>query len=130
MPLLVTNPTDMTVYLRSFDGDSVAIHPKSRRVKVAQKFNWQIPVTTPSLRIEDQGEDECDYGRIVKGRAMPEPKMRPKGHHNKSRQDPLPFSSAQGYFEKVAQLNEKRAAKMQVERAKIEARFSGKGKQV
>ncbi len=124
MPAYISNPTDKTVYLRSFDGDSVSVHAKSHRVKVAQKFLWQIPQTQPPLRVEDAGEDVVDVCRVVAGRALPEPAKRPRGHHNKSRSDPQPFSSPKQYYEKLARVNAKRADMVAAARRKIEARFT------
>jgi len=125
MPLFCTNATDMTIHLKSFDGDSVAIHPKSREVKVSQKFNWQIPILK-GFRAVDAGPDLVDPNKIVRGRAVPEPARRPKGHHNKSRDDKLPIDSAKAYMEKVARINSKKAQSMALERQKIEERFAGK----
>ena len=90
MTILVTNPKDYTVHLRSFDGDSVAVYPKSRRVSVASKFSWQVPA---GVLVEQGVEEFSDPTTIVPGR-IPVPKMRPKGHHNNSRQEPM-MSAAQ-----------------------------------
>jgi hypothetical protein len=123
MPLYVTNATDKTIYLRSFDGDSVGVHPKSRRVKVSKKFDWQAP-SGKGIRIEDGGPDLVDPNRIVRPRAMPEPKTRPKGHHNKSRQEAMSVGTTKEYYAKVAKINEVRAAKIASQQAAIDAKFS------
>ena len=122
MPLYVTNPTDKTVYLKSFDGDSVPIHGKSKRAKISSKFGWQVPAVR-GLRIEDDGPDIIDPNRIVRPRSLPQPAKRPQGHHNKSRLDPMPYATTKEYYQKVSAANPKRAEMMAKERARLEANF-------
>jgi hypothetical protein len=54
MPILVTNPKDHPVHLRSFDGDSVMVGPKAVRASVANKFAWSVP---SYVRVEEAGPD-------------------------------------------------------------------------
>lgn len=78
MPIKVWNPKDMTVWLKSFDGDSVPVGPKARGVLVANKFDWQIP---SFMRSEKAGEETICPTTIVKGRT-PFVARRPKLQRN------------------------------------------------
>jgi hypothetical protein len=69
MTFKVWNPTDKTVWLKSFDGDSVGIGPKAKGVMVANKFGWQVPkIVKTRPHTTDEQEKKNDPNRIVKGR--------------------------------------------------------------
>lgn len=72
--LHVTNPTDKTVVLRSFDGDSVSVHAKSRDVPVADKFDWHVPA---GIRVRKGHPDTKDPTAIVRGRMPGGNRIRP-----------------------------------------------------
>ena len=108
MSLFVTNNTDQTIHMRSFDGNSVAIHAKSRRVQVADKFEWQYPST---LVVVKGPPDAVDPTRVVAGQAVT-PVKTPKGWHNKGREAPLMTA---------AQMREKAARKREMRDAKLAA---------
>jgi hypothetical protein len=63
----VTNRTDYTIILKSFDGDSCSIHGKARGVPVADKFDWHVPAGVFLKKGED---DQQDPTTIVKSRAV------------------------------------------------------------
>jgi len=41
--ILVTNPYNMSVELRAFDGDTVLVNPHAKDVPVDDKFSWKLP---------------------------------------------------------------------------------------
>jgi hypothetical protein len=113
----ITYAKNQTIHLRSFDGDSVAIHGPCRDVSVAQKFLWQVP---EGVRVRDAGPDEVDVCGIVEGK-VPIPKVRPIGHNANSRSTPM--LSAEDYRNLVISRDAASARKMELARAKIDDRF-------
>ena len=67
MTIFVTNPRDHSVVLKSFDGDSVSVPSKVRRVPVASKFDWHVP---SDVRFERGPDDEVCPTTIVPGRPI------------------------------------------------------------
>jgi len=41
--MIISNPKDHAIVLKSFDGDSVHVPAKAMRVRVADKFGWHVP---------------------------------------------------------------------------------------
>lgn len=117
MVAYITYAKNETVYLRSFDGDSVAIHGPCRDVSVARKFLWQVP---EGVRVRDAGPDEVEVCGIVGGK-LPVPKKRPMGHNANSRSQPM--MSAEDYRNMVLSRDAAAARKMEIARAKIDDRF-------
>jgi hypothetical protein len=73
MTIFVTNPHSHPVVLHSFDGHSVHVWAKSRRVPVADKFAWKVP---HGVRWEQGPADRVDPSTIIEG-TIPEPEILP-----------------------------------------------------
>ena len=73
MTILVTNPFDHPVELRSNCGNSVQVGPRATRQKVSKVFKWQVP---DRVIVEDGPEAEVDPCATVRGQPVV-PLMRP-----------------------------------------------------
>ena len=76
--MIVSNPKDHAVVLKSHDGDSVHVPAKAIRAKIADKFGWHVPrfVRVHPPKPGDPVET-IDPTTIVPSKAIPQPLIRP-----------------------------------------------------